>query len=53
VTPERAQWTPKADVEAIPLEMNAYELNARLATALINSFSVETGVQKWIDAGKF
>jgi hypothetical protein len=39
--------------EAIPLEMNAYELDERFATAPMNSFSVETEVQNWIDAGKF
>lgn len=39
--------------EAIPLEMNAYELDARFASAPMNSFSVETEVQRWIDAGKF
>jgi hypothetical protein len=39
--------------EAIPLEMNAYELDERFATAPMNSFSVETEVQKWIDAGRF
>jgi hypothetical protein len=39
--------------EAIPLEINAYELDARFASAPMNSFSVETEVQRWIDAGKF
>lgn len=39
--------------EAIPLEMNAYELDARFASAPLNSFLVETEVQAWIDAGKF
>ena len=39
--------------EAIPLEMNAYQLDERFASAPMNSFSVETEVQKWIDAGKF
>jgi hypothetical protein len=38
--------------EAIPLEMNAYELDELFASAPMNSFSVETEVQKWIDAGK-
>jgi len=39
--------------EAIPLEMNAYQLDERFASAPMNSFSVETEVQKWIEAGKF
>jgi hypothetical protein len=39
--------------EAIPLEVNAYQLDARFASAPTNSFSVETEVQAWIDAGKF
>jgi hypothetical protein len=39
--------------EATPLEMNAYELEARFASAPMNSFSVEIEVQRWIDAGKF
>jgi hypothetical protein len=39
--------------EAIPLEMNAYELDERFAEAPMNGFSVETEVQRWIDAGKF
>lgn len=39
--------------EAIPLEMNAYELDSRFALAPMNSFSVETEVQALIDAGKF
>jgi hypothetical protein len=39
--------------EAIPLEMNAYELDARFAAAPAISFSVATEVQAWIDAGKF
>jgi len=37
--------------EAIPLEMNAYQLDARFASK--PSSSVETEVQAWIDAGKF
>lgn len=39
--------------EAIPLEMNAYELEARFATAPARSFSVVDKVQKWIDAVRF
>ena len=39
--------------EAIPLEMNAYELDSRFAAALANPFSVADEVQRWIDAGKF
>jgi hypothetical protein len=39
--------------EAIPLEMNAYELDARFAAAPTTVFSVEAEVQGWIDAGKF
>ena len=38
--------------EAIPLEMNAYQLDERFASAPMNSFSVENEVQAWIDAGK-
>lgn len=36
--------------EAIPLEMNAYELDARFAGAPTRPFSVEATVQAWIDA---
>jgi hypothetical protein len=39
--------------EAIPLEMNAYQLAARFAAAPMNPFSVEAEVQAWIDAGRF
>jgi len=39
--------------EAIPLEMNAYQLAARFPAAPINPFSVEAEVQAWIDAGRF
>ena len=39
--------------EAIPLEMNAYELEARFVAAPANSFLVTDAVQKWIDTGKF
>jgi len=39
--------------EAIPLEMNAYELDERFATAPTRPFSVETEVKAWIDAGMF
>jgi hypothetical protein len=39
--------------EAIPLELNAYELEARFAAAPMNPFSVEAKVQAWIDAGRF
>jgi len=39
--------------EAIPLEMNACELDARFAAGPTKPFSVEAGVQSWIDAGKF
>ena len=39
--------------EAIPLEMNAYELDARFAAGPTRGFSVEAEVQEWIDAGKF
>lgn len=38
---------------AIPLEMNAYELDARFSAALARPFSVEAEVQRWIDAGRF
>lgn len=39
--------------EAIPLERNAYELDARFAAAPAKSFSVEAEVEVWIRAGKF
>ena len=39
--------------EAIPLEMNAYELEARFAAATMNPFSVEAEVQAWIEARRF
>src|ERR1700737_108808 len=39
--------------EAIPLEMNAYELDARFAAAPTKIFPVEAEVLAWIDAGKF
>jgi hypothetical protein len=35
--------------EAIPLEQNAYELDARFANAPADAFSVEDEVQEWID----
>lgn len=38
---------------AIPLEVNAHELDARFAAAPTRSFSVEAEVQSWIDAGRF
>ena len=39
--------------EAIPLEMNAYELESRFSAAPMSPFSVEAEVQAWIDAGRF
>lgn len=39
--------------EAIPLEMNAYELDARFATEQTKAFSVAAEVQSWIDRGRF
>jgi hypothetical protein len=39
--------------EAIPLEMNAYELDARFATKQTEAFSVTAEVQSWIDRGRF
>lgn len=39
--------------EAIPLERNAYELDARFAAAPASVFSVENEVQRWIDANSF
>lgn len=39
--------------EAIPLERNAYELDARFAAAPAMPFSVEAEVENWIRAGKF
>jgi len=39
--------------EAVPLEKNAYELDARFAAAPAKPFSVEAEVQAWIDAGRF
>jgi hypothetical protein len=38
--------------EAIPLEMNAYQLDARFAAAPTRVFSVADEVQRWTDAGK-
>jgi hypothetical protein len=38
---------------AIPLEMNAYELDARFAATPTNPFSVADEVQSWIDRGRF
>jgi hypothetical protein len=38
---------------AIPLEMNAYELDARFAAAPTRAFSVADEVQAWIDGGRF
>ena len=37
---------------AIPLEINAYDLDARFAGAPTRAFSVVDGVQRWINAGK-
>ncbi len=39
--------------EAIPLEMNAYELDARFAAAPTKAFSVASEVGAWVDAGRF
>jgi hypothetical protein len=39
--------------EGIPLEQNAYELDARFAKAPGNAFSVEDEVQEWIDWDSF
>ena len=39
--------------EAIPLERNAYELDARFAAAPAKPFSVEAEVETWIRAGRF
>lgn len=39
--------------EAIPLERNAYELDARFAAAPAKPFSVEAEVENWIRSGKF
>jgi hypothetical protein len=39
--------------EAIPLEMNAYELDARFSTMPTKPFSVADEVQSWIDRGRF
>ncbi len=38
--------------DAIPLEMNAYDLDARFAGAPTRAFSVADEVQRWINAGK-
>jgi len=38
---------------AIPLEMNAYELDARFGTDITKAFSVEAEVQSRIDTGRF
>ena len=39
--------------EGIPLERNAYELDARFKADSSRAFSVEAEVQSWIDAGRF
>jgi len=39
--------------EAIPLEMNAYELDARFSAAPAKIFSVDAVVQSWIDSSRF
>lgn len=39
--------------DAIPLERNAYELDARFAAAPAKPFSVADAVQSWIDTGRF
>jgi hypothetical protein len=39
--------------ESIPLEMNAYELDARFASAPTKTFSVEAEVETWIRANRF
>lgn len=39
--------------EAIPLEMNAYELDARFAAAPARAFSVDLEVEAWMRAGRF
>jgi len=39
--------------EAIPLEMNAYQLDTRFAAAPMRPFSVEAAVQAWIHEGSF
>jgi hypothetical protein len=38
---------------AIPLEMNAYELDARFAVAPMETFSVEAEVEVWIRTSRF
>jgi len=39
--------------DGIPLEMNAYELDARFASAPTGAFSVSDEVQGWIEAKRF
>jgi hypothetical protein len=39
--------------KAIPLEMNAYELDARFSAAPMESLSVEAEVEAWIRTGRF
>jgi hypothetical protein len=39
--------------EAIPLEVNAYELEARFAAEPAKPFSVEAEVRAWIDGARF
>jgi hypothetical protein len=39
--------------KALPLEMNAYELDARFAAAPTKTFSVEAEVEAWIREGRF
>jgi len=41
------------DYEGIPLERNAYELDARFKADTSKPFSVEAEVQTWIDNGRF
>jgi hypothetical protein len=39
--------------QAIPLEINAYELDARFAAAPTRPYSVEVEVRSWIEDGRF
>jgi len=39
--------------ESIPLEMNAYELDARFAAAPTKAFSVDAEVELWIQTNRF
>jgi hypothetical protein len=45
-------FLPGGSYGAIPLEMNAYEMDARFAAEPARAFSVESEVEAWIGAGR-